>query len=130
MARRRDSNLISLAVLGAIVFTLGRCSATPPPDTAPSALMAPVDAGADLLAPPTMPASEVARAPSAADTAEYAPEAETSEFEHSSDTGLSCGGKRYCGEMDSCAEANFYLNQCGLGRLDGDGDGVPCEKIC
>jgi hypothetical protein len=41
-----------------------------------------------------------------------------------------CGGKRVCGQMDSCEEANFYLNQCGLGRLDGDNDGVPCESIC
>lgn len=41
-----------------------------------------------------------------------------------------CGAKRVCRQMDSCAEANFYLNQCGLGRLDGDGDGIPCESIC
>jgi hypothetical protein len=41
-----------------------------------------------------------------------------------------CGSKRVCGQMNSCAEANFYLNQCGLSRLDGDGDGVPCESIC
>lgn len=41
-----------------------------------------------------------------------------------------CQGKRYCREMGSCAEAKFYLRECGLSRLDGDGDGVPCEKIC
>ena len=40
------------------------------------------------------------------------------------------GSKRYCREMDSCKEAKFYLRHCGLSRLDGDGDGVPCEKIC
>lgn len=44
--------------------------------------------------------------------------------------GPSCGAKWKCGQMNSCEEANFYLNQCGLGRLDGDGDGVPCESIC
>lgn len=43
---------------------------------------------------------------------------------------FSCGAKRYCREMRSCAEARFYLLQCGLNRLDGDGDGVPCEEIC
>lgn len=43
---------------------------------------------------------------------------------------FSCRGKRYCREMGSCAEAKFYLHKCGLSRLDGDGDGVPCEKIC
>lgn len=42
----------------------------------------------------------------------------------------SCGTKRTCGEMVSCSEANFYLNQCGLSRLDRDHDGVPCESIC
>ena len=41
-----------------------------------------------------------------------------------------CGNKRYCKEMTSCEEAKFYLSQCGLSRLDGDGDGVPCEKLC
>lgn len=43
---------------------------------------------------------------------------------------FSCGGKRYCREMSSCDEAKFYLRNCGLSRLDGDGDGVPCETIC
>lgn len=41
-----------------------------------------------------------------------------------------CGSKRTCGEMSSCAEAKHYLNFCGLSRLDGDNDGIPCESIC
>ena len=41
-----------------------------------------------------------------------------------------CAGKRYCNEMASCEEARFYLTQCGLTRLDSDGDGVPCESLC
>ncbi|SUA36320.1 nuclease [Neisseria zoodegmatis] len=41
-----------------------------------------------------------------------------------------CGGKRFCKQMTSCAEAKFYLNQCGVTRLDRDGDGRPCESIC
>jgi hypothetical protein len=44
--------------------------------------------------------------------------------------GFACGGKRYCREMTSCAEARFHLEQCGLARLDGDGDGIPCESLC
>lgn len=43
---------------------------------------------------------------------------------------FSCGSKRYCGEMASCAEARFYLRECGLTHLDGDSDGVPCEDVC
>lgn len=45
-------------------------------------------------------------------------------------TGRSCGSKRYCKQMSSCSEARFYLTECGLSRLDGDGDGVPCESLC
>ena len=41
-----------------------------------------------------------------------------------------CGSRTYCREMASCAEARAYLEQCGLKRLDGDGDGVPCESLC
>ena len=41
-----------------------------------------------------------------------------------------CGTKRYCKEMTSCEEAKYYLEHCGLTRIDGDGDGVPCEKLC
>ncbi len=51
-------------------------------------------------------------------------------FIEQADDGPSCGAKWKCGQMNSCEEANYYLNQCGLGRLDGDGDGVPCESIC
>lgn len=49
----------------------------------------------------------------------------------SADTGnFSCGSKRYCKEMSSCEEAKFYLQHCGATKIDGDGDGVPCEKMC
>ena len=41
---------------------------------------------------------------------------------------FSCGGKRYCREMASCAEARFHLQTCALATLDGDQDGIPCER--
>jgi len=41
-----------------------------------------------------------------------------------------CGDKTSCKQMSSCQEARFHLSQCGLSRLDGDGDGVPCESLC
>lgn len=47
-----------------------------------------------------------------------------------SSSGYTCAGKTKCGEMVSCAEAEFYLNSCGVSRLDGDKDGVPCESLC
>lgn len=43
---------------------------------------------------------------------------------------FTCGSKQYCKEMTSCAEAKFYLKECGLSSLDGNEDGVPCEALC
>jgi|GEM_PF-683068 len=44
--------------------------------------------------------------------------------------GWTCGAKTTCKQMTSCEEATFYLTQCGVKRLDGDGDGVPCASLC
>ena len=44
--------------------------------------------------------------------------------------GNTCGSKKHCSEMSSCEEARHYLAQCGIKTLDGNGDGVPCEKLC
>ncbi|MBI2028346.1 MAG: thermonuclease family protein [Candidatus Levybacteria bacterium] len=46
------------------------------------------------------------------------------------DDSFSCNGKTTCSQMASCDEAYFYLNSCGLSRLDADKDGVPCETLC
>jgi endonuclease YncB( thermonuclease family) len=47
-----------------------------------------------------------------------------------SDGRFRCSTKRYCREMNSCAEAHYYLRQCGVSSLDGNGDGEPCEALC
>lgn len=47
-----------------------------------------------------------------------------------SDGQFSCAGKRYCRQMSSCAEAHYYLRQCGVSSLDGNSDGQPCEVLC
>lgn len=39
-----------------------------------------------------------------------------------------CSGKIYCSEMSSCAEAKFYLLNCPGTKMDGNNDGIPCEK--
>jgi endonuclease YncB( thermonuclease family) len=41
-----------------------------------------------------------------------------------------CGAKRLCRQMISCEESLFHLQTCGVRSLDGDGNGVPCEKLC
>jgi endonuclease YncB( thermonuclease family) len=43
---------------------------------------------------------------------------------------MACGNKKYCNQMTSCDEAKYYLTQCGVKRLDGNSDGVPCESLC
>ncbi|MEC8052116.1 MAG: thermonuclease family protein [Myxococcota bacterium] len=40
-----------------------------------------------------------------------------------------CGPKKSCREMSSCDEAKRYL-ACGLKHLDGNSDGIPCNKLC
>lgn len=42
--------------------------------------------------------------------------------------GFSCLGKTHCSSMTSCDEAKYYLDYCPNVQIDGDGDGVPCEK--
>lgn len=48
----------------------------------------------------------------------------------STSSGFTCSGKRFCKQMISCEEARYYLEVCGVHRLDRDNDGIPCESIC
>lgn len=37
-------------------------------------------------------------------------------------------GKLHCSQMRSCDEAKFYNRNCPGTKMDGDGDGIPCER--
>jgi endonuclease YncB( thermonuclease family) len=52
------------------------------------------------------------------------------ERRYSAQQGKACEAKRYCRQMSSCQEAQFYLNACGVSSLDGDDDGIACEDLC
>jgi hypothetical protein len=39
-----------------------------------------------------------------------------------------CDGRVYCSQMTSCEEAEFFLANCPGVKMDGGGDGVPCER--
>lgn len=39
-----------------------------------------------------------------------------------------CDGRTYCSQMTSCAEATFFLKNCPGVKMDGNNDGIPCEK--
>lgn len=41
---------------------------------------------------------------------------------------FSCDGRTHCSQMRSCAEAEYFLRNCPDVEMDGDNDGVPCEK--
>jgi hypothetical protein len=41
-----------------------------------------------------------------------------------------CWTKTKCGQMNTCGEARYYLNTCGVKSLDRDKDWVPCESLC
>ncbi|MBN1760994.1 MAG: excalibur calcium-binding domain-containing protein [Chitinispirillaceae bacterium] len=43
------------------------------------------------------------------------------------DSDYECDGRVYCSEMTSCEEARWFLKHCPDVKMDGDGDGVPCE---
>jgi len=39
-----------------------------------------------------------------------------------------CDGREYCSQMTSCEEATFFLENCPGVKMDGEGDGIPCEN--
>lgn len=46
------------------------------------------------------------------------------------EAGFECAPLKRCAAMQSCEEALFQLRECGAGLIDGDGDGIPCERLC
>ena len=39
-----------------------------------------------------------------------------------------CDGRTYCSQMRSCDEATWFLKHCPGTKMDGNHDGVPCER--
>ena len=39
-----------------------------------------------------------------------------------------CDGRQYCSQMNSLAEANYFIRNCPNTKMDGDNDGRPCEN--
>ena len=40
----------------------------------------------------------------------------------------SVDGREHCSEMTSCNEAKFFIRNCPNTKMDGDNDGIPCER--
>ncbi|MGU5653942.1 excalibur calcium-binding domain-containing protein [Aeromonas allosaccharophila] len=39
-----------------------------------------------------------------------------------------CDGRQHCAQMTSCEEATWFLQNCPNTKMDGEGDGIPCEN--
>ena len=39
-----------------------------------------------------------------------------------------CDGREHCSQMHSYEEALFFIQNCPNTKMDGDGDGIPCER--
>ena len=45
------------------------------------------------------------------------------------DTGrFRCDGRTMCSQMTSCEEATYFLKNCPGVKMDGNNDGIPCER--
>lgn len=48
--------------------------------------------------------------------------------ETAADSPFECDGRTMCPQMTSCAEATYFIEHCPDTRMDGNNDGVPCER--
>ncbi len=39
-----------------------------------------------------------------------------------------CDGRQHCSQMRSYEEAKYFLQHCPNTKMDGDHDGIPCER--
>jgi len=39
-----------------------------------------------------------------------------------------CDGRTHCSQMRSCEEATWFLRNCPGTQMDGNRDGIPCER--
>lgn len=41
---------------------------------------------------------------------------------------FTCDGRQHCSQMNSYEEAKFFIDHCPDTKMDGDRDGIPCER--
>jgi hypothetical protein len=117
------SKLIAVAVLAALaLFAYQRAHR---PARAEAAVQT------EAAAPPEPVPLEVrARAREGVQVPAYDPpvEREVSRTDVSEPSRFHCDGRTYCSQMTSCEEATWFLENCPGVKMDGEGDGVPCER--
>jgi len=45
-----------------------------------------------------------------------------------SESKYQCDGRQYCSQMSSYEEAKYFNDHCPGTKMDGDADGIPCER--
>ena len=58
----------------------------------------------------------------------YSINPKTSETASQSISQFKCDGREHCSQMGSYEEALFFIRNCPNTKMDGDGDGIPCES--
>jgi hypothetical protein len=58
--------------------------------------------------------------------AQYASAAQADETQ--AEPPFKCDGRTMCPQMTSCAEATYFIKHCPNTKMDGNNDGVPCER--
>ena len=75
---------------------------------------------APVLAPAPLTASDSGSAP--------APVLATASASAPTPSQFACDGRTHCSAMTSCAEATYFIQHCPNTKMDGNNDGVPCER--
>lgn len=66
--------------------------------------------------------------PTSAERVEPAAAASATLVPDAPDERYACDGRQYCSQMTARAEAEYFVQHCPDTRMDGDGDGEPCEN--
>lgn len=64
----------------------------------------------------------------ASDSGAATPGNATDFLSEASSSQFSCDGREYCSQMTSCEEAMLFLRNCPGVKMDGNNDGIPCER--
>ena len=64
----------------------------------------------------------------AAEQEDLAPSVKVPARPNAAGSPFKCDGRKHCSQMTSCAEATYFLKNCPGVTMDGDHDGIPCEK--
>jgi cold shock CspA family protein len=122
--RRNPTHWVLLAALLIALGGYGYRSYSRQVHAYPEVLETQDSAAPVVSAPPTAAVAAPAAAARSASPAVSRPPVEARQ----QDAAFHCDGRTHCSQMTSCAEATYFLNHCPGVEMDGNHDGVPCER--